>query len=289
MRNNQLGRAISALVFSFVCMISHGDDLSRAKDLVNHYEFTKAREILLELLNDRDQAAECYHQLGHIEYRQDHFEKALSFYQRAVELDATVADYHFAVGRTYGEQAIRTNVVKQAILAPKIKKAFELAVKLDPKHVEATIALANFYFQAPGFMGGDNDEAYKLVDRLIERDEPWGYFLLTDFHRKKEKERDAKLQLLKACRILGRDRVAYHLSYGRYLISQKRFDEAKTQLDAALKIDADHVQTLITKGDVLLATGKTRDALAVYRRSLELAPEHPYLAAKIRYVEDPGS
>jgi Tfp pilus assembly protein PilF len=68
-------------------------------------------------------------------------------------------------------KAQNAGLFKQAFLAPKVKKAFEKAVELNPKLIEAHIGLAQYYWKAPGIMGGDMEKAWKEADAVIQLDE----------------------------------------------------------------------------------------------------------------------
>ena len=48
-------------------------------------------------------------------------------------------------------------------MAPKLRNAFETAVKLDPSLTEARSALIEYYLQAPSMVGGGADKAVRLL------------------------------------------------------------------------------------------------------------------------------
>jgi tetratricopeptide (TPR) repeat protein len=72
---------------------------------------------------------------------------------------------------------------------------------------------------------------------------------------------------------------------GNAAFDRKDWNEARSRYDAALRLNADHVPSLLNRGRVALVTGKVNDAAADFRKVVELKPELPaprtYLAAAL--------
>ncbi|MFY9675361.1 MAG: hypothetical protein WAK13_12965, partial [Terriglobales bacterium] len=79
--------------------------------------------------------------------------------KKAVALDPRNSGYHRWLGHVYGEKADHANFLLAASLAGKTREEFERAVQLNPNSVEARSDLAEFYFEAPGIVGGGQDKA----------------------------------------------------------------------------------------------------------------------------------
>jgi tetratricopeptide (TPR) repeat protein len=62
-------------------------------------------------------------------------------------------------GRAYGRQAMAASMLGKPRWAGRTRDAWETAVKLDPRLVEARLDLMQYYLNAPGFMGGGRDKA----------------------------------------------------------------------------------------------------------------------------------
>jgi tetratricopeptide (TPR) repeat protein len=69
------------------------------------------------------------------------------------------------MGRAYGKKADASGPFTGLKLARRVKDAFEAAVALDPKSVDAVDDLGAYYVQAPGIVGGGLDRARALADR----------------------------------------------------------------------------------------------------------------------------
>ena len=144
--------------------------------LFNKGKLGEAKSTFEGVLKQNDNSAEAHYRLGLIflsrQYRNE--DDAVDQMDRAVEINPSSADYQYGLGAAYGIKAQNAGVIKQAFLAPKIKKAFEKAVELNPKLIEAHIGLAQYYWRAPGIMGGDMDKAWKEADAIIQLDEVRG-------------------------------------------------------------------------------------------------------------------
>ena len=92
-------------------------------------------------------------------FAMERWNEAVTYGERAVNLEPQNATYHLWLGREYGRKAGASNPLSAAGLAKKAKNEFERAVQLDPTNVPARVDLAEYYTEAPSFMGGGLDKA----------------------------------------------------------------------------------------------------------------------------------
>lgn len=88
-------------------------------------------------------------------------------FEEAIAIDGTRAEFHVWAGNSYGVEAQRANVLRQPMLARRVKAAYERAVALDPKQVDARFGLVQFYMLAPGVMGGSMAKAREQATALL--------------------------------------------------------------------------------------------------------------------------
>jgi tetratricopeptide (TPR) repeat protein len=131
--------------FIFLPILATSQSVEKGKTL--YQEFAVVNK------SQKDYAESRYY-LGRIAFDKNELDKAQTYFEEAIDVNATVADYHYWLGNTLGAIAQGANTFKQGILAPKIKSAFERTVELDPTNIPAHRGLIEFYTQAPGFMGG---------------------------------------------------------------------------------------------------------------------------------------
>lgn len=86
-------------------------------------------------------------------------EAAIAAGEKAVALGPKNAQAHYWLGNAYGNRIGEVGMLSKMTMAPKLRDAFEQAVKLDPALIDARSSLVEFYLQAPGAIGGGVDKA----------------------------------------------------------------------------------------------------------------------------------
>lgn len=69
-----------------------------------------------------------------------------------------------------------------------------------------------------------------------------------------------------------KDAYMAHYQLALMLYPQKKFNEALTHLDAGLKINEDHADSLFLKGNIHMALGQTKELLDAWNKYLKLVP-----------------
>ncbi len=104
--------------------------------------------------------------LGRAYFQTGQFENAESAFERAVAIGPGSSSARNWLGRSQGMRAERANAFSALGLARKTRDSFEVAVKLDPRNIEAVSDLFSFYMSAPGFLGGGIDKARALAETV---------------------------------------------------------------------------------------------------------------------------
>ncbi len=140
------------LIVGMACS-SSAQSLEEGIALFNKGKLGEAKSAFEAVLKQNESNAEAHYRLGLVfmsrQYRNE--DDAVDHMERAVEMNPVSAEYQYGLGAAYGTKAQHAGVIKQAFLAPKVKKAFEKAVELNPKLVEAHVGLAQYYWRAAGF------------------------------------------------------------------------------------------------------------------------------------------
>lgn len=101
-------------------------------------------------------------------------EKAIAAGQKATALDPGNAQAFYWLGNAYGNRIGEVGMLSKMSLAPKLRDAFEQAVRLDPALIDARNALIEFYLQAPEMMGGGIDKARVQANAIGKYDRARG-------------------------------------------------------------------------------------------------------------------
>jgi tetratricopeptide (TPR) repeat protein len=120
----------------------------------------------LSLLNSLPQTAETHNLSCRVQLTLEHWDKAISECEQAVNMDGQNSDNHMWLGRAFGEKADRASFMTAFSLAKKVCSEFETAARLDPRNAEALSDLGEFYSEAPGVVGGGTDKAERVATQL---------------------------------------------------------------------------------------------------------------------------
>ncbi len=163
------------------------ESLEQAIQLFHAKQYQASQSLLERVLAAHPGNATAHYYLGRIYLQAEDFDQAIAHCKTSIDIRADVAAHHFCLGRSYGEKAQRASFWMQALLAPKIRKAFETTVALDPTHRSARIGLTHFYMRAPLIMGGSLAKAQEQAEALIRLGDPRGEPLLQEILKRQSK------------------------------------------------------------------------------------------------------
>jgi tetratricopeptide (TPR) repeat protein len=292
-------------------LCSSAQSLDEGVALFSKGKFAEAKTAFESLLKQNDKNAEAHYRLGLIllTRRFMNEDDAVDHMEQAVDINSANADYQYGLGAAYGMKAQNAGVIKQIFLAPKVKGAFERAVSLNPKLIEAHIGLAQYYWRAPGIMGGDMEKAYKEADIAIQLDEMKGRSLKANIliNEKKNAEAEQEMKALtlhraddwRAWRSAGvfywRNQMTEDaiVSFDKYVAlrpdtadshqflalayyQKKDASKAITNAKKALELDRENINATNVLAQSYELTGQKKEALQHYERllTLDISPEY---------------
>jgi tetratricopeptide (TPR) repeat protein len=99
-------------------------------------------------------------------YEAQDYQAATKAFKAATTVVPTNDEYAHWLGKAYGRQAEHAGWFKAIKLAKLTRAALERAVALNPQNWDAVRDLAQYYTDAPSFLGGDHLKAEALRARL---------------------------------------------------------------------------------------------------------------------------
>ena len=129
-------------------------------------QFDKAQPLFERYLKVHPNDSKTREYLGDIASYDKDWDTAISYYSELVEEDDLNANYHFKAGGALGMKALEISRIRALGYIGDIKKHFERAAELDPKHIETRWALVEFYIQLPGIIGGSEKKAINYANQL---------------------------------------------------------------------------------------------------------------------------
>ena len=99
-------------------------------------------------------------------YHNGNYKSAVESFVNAIQAAPQDSSLHYWLGKCYGRIAARSNWFAAMSYAKKTLKQFRKAVELDANNYDALRDLINFLDTAPGFLGGNKQEAKHLGQQL---------------------------------------------------------------------------------------------------------------------------
>ncbi len=166
-------------------------------------------------------------------YAMENWDEAVEYGERAVSLEPNNASYHLWLGREYGRKAEDSKAFVAAANAKKAKNEFERAVQLDPSNMAARLDLAQYYTEAPAFMGGGVDKAREQAQQVAKYDAGNAHLILARVAEKQKQYAEAEAQFRAAIQ-QAKNPADMWLQLAGFYRQQGRLDEMEAAVQSAM-------------------------------------------------------
>jgi tetratricopeptide (TPR) repeat protein len=201
-------------------------------DLFSAGRMDEAVRVLNERVHLSPTDAEAYHLLSRANFHLKKWDDAISYGEKAIQLNPTNSEYYLWLGRAYGEKADSSSFLTAAGLAKKIRQNFEKAVALDGNNVEARTDLAEFYVEAPGFMGGGTDKAAAQAQAIASKNAARAHWVNAKIAEKKKDNAAAEREYQEA--IKADPDADYYLNLASFYRRTGRLNDMDTTVAKAI-------------------------------------------------------
>jgi len=200
--------------------------------------------------------------------------------ERLVALEPTRAEYQFWYGNSIFNGIDDLGVFSKMSSAKKGRDAYAEAVRLDPNHVDARVALAQFYSEAPRVVGGSVEKTREQAQALLAlpggRGAFQGRMLLARLAAKDKDwaEMSRQYQAAEAAGGEGANPAAALASHAYALLRQKEDPAASLPvLDRYDRVaKPDDTWPAFCRGEAYRALGRHREAVDLYTKVLAANP-----------------
>ena len=161
-------RVLAGVVLASAAVLSASAQslpLAQATTALQAGEADKALALLSPLAQPGGEAL-AYNLKCRVEYSLEQWDQAAKDCEQAVTLDGRSSDDHLWLARALGAQASRASFLSAYKLAKRVRAEFEEAVRLDPGSAEALADLGDYYYTAPGVVGGGIDKAEGVAAQM---------------------------------------------------------------------------------------------------------------------------
>jgi len=167
--------------------------------------------------------------------RANDVEAATAAAERAVAALPTSADAWYFAANAYGGMAQQASVFSKLSWAKQCREAYEKAVALDPRHIDARIGLMQFYLMAPGIAGGGRDKADAAVTALAAIDAGWGHAARAMLAQA-DKDQPAYEREMRAAIAAAPTEPRHRIGFATMYALKQRWTEAFALIDAGLTL-----------------------------------------------------
>lgn len=253
---NRMFRPLAVCVTALLLTVpsfaaNEAPDRAEIQRLIEGRHWAAAQPLLELALTANPNDAEAHYLLGFALINQNKGDTAVAPLERATTLAPTNSEYQRALGDAYGVSAQKAGLFSKLGLARKCKAAYDKAVELDPKNLDARASVMAFCIQAPGIVGGGIDKAYAQAEEIKKIDVTQG-------------------------------RAAFATIY----LAEKKYPEALATLEEVVVDRPDDYEALYQIGRLAAITGERLDrGIATLRQCLALTPpkgQPPHAAAHWR-------
>jgi len=263
------------ILLLFVCFQVFGQDFKDIEKLLAEKKYKEAKYTLEKILKNNENNHRAHFYLGQTLFYMKEFSEAADQLEEAIEIYNNDADYHYWRGQALGADAMQSNFISQALLAPKIKSEYEQTIVIDSAHILGRISLINFYLLAPSLMGGSIDKARIHAAILNSYDEKWGRYLLAQINQKEGKIKLAEEEYKILENKFGnlKDFYIFYNSYGYMLLSLNRKEEAIQKFKKQIELAPNDANAHDSMADAFLSIGNKSGAIAEYKKALSIDPK----------------
>ena len=207
----------------------------------------------------------CYLQL-------DQYDAAVSAGEKAVALSPNNSEFHRVLGEAYGGKAGHASKLSAFGLARKTQKEFETATQLDPRNFEAMQNLIEYDCTAPGIVGGGEEKAQPLVEKLMGMDAAEGHYATGTCRRQKKDLSGADAEFSKALELKPKTAKRIY-DIGDYFLERRNAAQLVAVASAGEQLAPQDPRGKFYRGVAFILQGqKPADAEKLLRDYLQTAP-----------------
>jgi len=180
------------------CLLAQDTSLEAGRKAYENSEYATAIELLKAAAAKEPGNGEIQLLLTKAYLGAQQIDAAVASGEKAVAINPKNSEFHNWLGQAYGEKADHASMFSAPSLARKTQKEFQTAVQLDERNFDAAQNLVEYDCQAPSFVGGGEDKAQPLIQKLLALDASQGHFAAGKCRLQKKDVPAAEAEFVKA-------------------------------------------------------------------------------------------
>ena len=246
--------------------------LEKAKAAFQKGEYAQAIEILKGTAASELNNADIFVLLARSYLELNQYDPAVNSAEKAVAINPKNSEYHRWLGEAYGAKADHASMMSAYSLARKTQKEFAAAVELDAHNFDAQQDLIEYDCTAPGMVGGGEEKAQPLIEKLMAMDAAEGHYATGICRAQKKNYEAADAEFAKA--LESKPKTAKRVyDIGDYYLQRKNAEKLLVVAGAGEELAPHDPRGKFYRGVALtLQNDKPAEAEKLLREYLELAP-----------------
>jgi tetratricopeptide (TPR) repeat protein len=205
-------------------------DYDKAEKLFLSKNYEQSKVLFENYLNNNPNNLKTLEYLGDIEGQFKSWDKAIYYYKKLKLIKPTEANYYYKYGGVLGMKAKSSNKFKALGMISEVKLSFEKAISLNPKHIEARVALVELYLQLPGIVGGSEKKALLYANEIAQISAVDGYLSKGHIAEYFGRYKEAEVQYKKVVEI-SKSKNSYQILANLYKNKMGQPEKAKSILE----------------------------------------------------------
>ncbi len=185
----------------------------------------------------------------------ERWDNAVNACEKATANEPQSSAYHLWLGRAYGEKAEHSIFITAIRLAKRTRMEFEKAVELQSTNLDAQSDLAEFFIEAPSFLGGGKDKAEAQAQKLEPVDPPTSHWIKARVAEKEGHNSDAEREY-RAAIAASPNKAPYWLNLASFYRRQKRYDDLEQAVNRAVAAEHSHDDIFYEAAELLFKAGR---------------------------------
>jgi tetratricopeptide (TPR) repeat protein len=219
------------LYLFFTAMFANSQtDFEKAEKLFLSKNYEQSKVLFENYLNNNPNNLKTLEYLGDIEGQFKSWDKAIYYYKKLKLIKPTEANYYYKYGGVLGMKAKSSNKFKALGMISEVKLSFEKAISLNPKHIEARVALVELYLQLPGIVGGSEKKALLYANEIAQISAVDGYLSKGHIAEYFGRYKEAEVQYKKAVEN-SKSKNSYQILANLYKNKMGQPEKAKSILE----------------------------------------------------------
>src|ERR1051326_3487050 len=233
----------------------------------------KLTQVLKHLTQTNPRDAQAWNLLSRAYLSTQKWDDAVTASEKAVEVDPDNAEYHLWLGRAYGDKAEHSIFITAIRLAKRTRMEFERAVQLQSSNLDAQSDLAEFFIEAPAFLGGGKDKAAAQAEKVQSMDEATSHWIKARI-AEKDSRADVAEKEYKAAIGAAQQKAPYWLNLASFYRRNKKYNEMEQAISKAVSADRPRDDIFFESAQLLWRTGRNFPAAVSYLQKYLTSDDH---------------